>query len=408
VPSIPPPDWGESQPASEQTSPPVPEPAAAPNPEPLPLEPIGAPAGLQQHRLAASQSRGRDAPNTVKGIEGERRVSEELAVALANTGAILINSLRFLHWGDVDHLIIGPGGITVVDAKNWSGDINVADGIPRVGTRKKHDKLAGLRRQQAGVRLALAAARPNLRTTNVQAVMCFADDPSRPVSRLEGGVVLAGSAATAAIGGRGGSLTPDDIQHLSATLRAEIPQIHRDQIDVFLSGPGQLPDSPDPRPRRRPNRTSPRRTPKRSPPRPASARSRRASRARRRADRELATLIAIFLVGGAYWLAHHASTARVSGLGVLNSWPAIVTFSAPTGATIELAVLRRGHPTRTTIVTATGTTQTWQPPLSWTHRARAFTVEACILDAARQCRAGTTAATSALRSGSKLHGWTLT
>jgi hypothetical protein len=374
----------------------------------VPLEPIGAPAGLQQHRLDASQARGRDAPNTVKGIEGERRVSEELAVALADTGAILINSLQFLHRGDIDHLIIGPGGITIVDAKNWNGDINVADGIPRVGTRKKSDKLAGLLRQQAGVRLALAAARPNLRNTNVQAVMCFADNPSRPVSQLDGGVVLAGTAATAAIGGRGGPLTPDDIQHLSATLRTEIPQIHRDQIDAFLSGPNQQPDSPAPRSRQIPTRAAPRRTPKRSAPRPARARSRRASRADRRADRELATLIAIFLVGGAYWLVHHASTSPVSGLGVLNSWPARVTFSAPTDAIIELAMFRRGHPTRTTTVTATGTTQTWQPPPSWTRRARSFTVEACILDAARQCRTGTSATTSARWSGSKLLGWTPT
>jgi hypothetical protein len=109
-------------------------------------------------------------------------VSEELAVALADAGAILINSLRFLRWGDIDHLIIGPGGITVVDAKNWSGEVNVAEGIPRVGTRKKYDKLDGLIRQQAGVRLALAAARPDLRNTNVQAVMCFADNPSRPAA----------------------------------------------------------------------------------------------------------------------------------------------------------------------------------------------------------------------------------
>jgi hypothetical protein len=374
----------------------------------MPLEPIGAPAGLQQHRLDAGHARGRDAPNTVKGIEGERRVSEELAAALAETGAILINSLRFLHWGDIDHLIIGPGGITVVDAKNWSGDINVADGIPRVGTRKKYDKLAGLVRQQAGVRLALAAARPNLRNTNVQAVMCFVDNPSRPVSQLEGGVVLAGSTATAAIGGRGGQLSPDDIQHLLATLRAEIPQIHRDQVDAFLSGPNQLPDSPPRRPRQTPKPLPPNRTPKRSAPRRAPARSRRASRARRRADRELATLIAIFLLGGAYWLVHHASTSPVSGLGVLNSWPARVTFSAPTDATIELAMLRRGHPTRTTTLTATGTTQTWQPPLSWTRRAHAFTVEACILDTARQCTTGTTATTSARWSGSKLIGWTPT
>jgi hypothetical protein len=122
----------------------------------------------------------------------------------------------------------------------------------------------------------------------------------------------------------------------------------------------------------------------------------------------LATLIAIFLLGGGYSLLHHASTSPVSGLGVLSSWPARVTFSAPTDARIELAMFRRGHPTRTATVTATGTTQTWQPPLSWTRRAHAFTVKACMLDAAKHCTTRTTAMTSARWSGSRLLGWTPT
>ncbi|WP_249012268.1 nuclease-related domain-containing protein [Conexibacter sp. DBS9H8] len=382
------------------------------------LEPIGEPASLQQRRFDSSQARGRPARNTIKGIEGERRVSEELAVALANTGAILINSLQFLHWGDIDHLIIGPGGITVVDAKNWTGEISVVDGIPRVGTRKKYDKLEGLLRQRAGVRIALTAARASVRNTSVQAVMCFADDPGRPVSQLAGGVVLSGSSAAGVIAGRGGPLTPEDIQHLQTVLMAELPKVHRDQIDAFMAETEQaaarlddLPRRFTPSRRREANvsplgqshqRPQPSRGPKRSRSGRSSSRSRRA---RSRTERDVAVLIAMLFVGGAYWLVHGSTASSLSGLGVMNGWPARITFDAPASASVELAVFRRGHPTRATTVTAVGSTQTWQLPLAWTRRAHSFTVEACILNSKRRCAAGTTIASSARWSGSKLLGW---
>ena len=407
MPSIPPPGWEDRPPSDGHGAAPE-TPPPSPDPEPA-LKPIGTPGALQERRLAASQARGRDTANTDKGLAGERRVSDELAAALASTGAILINSLRFLHWGDIDHLIIGPGGITVVDAKNWAGEITVVDGVPCVDGRKKYDKLEGLIRQKAGVQLALAAASAELRNVDVQAVMCFADDPSRPVSSLAGGVTLAGSAAAGAIGGRGGPLSTDDIRHLQTVLMAELPKIRRAQIDAFLGG--GAPDTAGhehrsssstrpPRVRMAPRRRAARGTPHRS------GRGRHARRVERRVERDLAVLIALLLVGGAYWLLDRPATARVSHLGVLAGWPARVTFSAPPQATVELAVFRSGHATRVTTVTAAGGTETWQVPIAWTHRTRSFTVEACILDAQRRCVANTTAGASARWSGTKLLGWT--
>ncbi|HEX3764034.1 MAG TPA: nuclease-related domain-containing protein, partial [Kofleriaceae bacterium] len=52
-----------------------------------------------------------------QGVVGEELVGGELERLLAGSGCLIVNSLRFLWFGDIDHLVIGPGGITVIDAK---------------------------------------------------------------------------------------------------------------------------------------------------------------------------------------------------------------------------------------------------------------------------------------------------
>ncbi|MGA3289111.1 MAG: nuclease-related domain-containing protein [Candidatus Bathyarchaeia archaeon] len=57
------------------------------------------------------------------GWEGEKQVAKLLSNKLSDD-YLLINDL-YLHngGGDIDHIILGPTGIFVLETKNWSGDI---------------------------------------------------------------------------------------------------------------------------------------------------------------------------------------------------------------------------------------------------------------------------------------------
>jgi len=68
------------------------------------------------------------------GWEGEKQLAKLLSSKLSDD-YILINDL-YLHNGDIDHIVLGPSGIFVLETKNWNGDITCnGDEWQRVGKR---------------------------------------------------------------------------------------------------------------------------------------------------------------------------------------------------------------------------------------------------------------------------------
>jgi hypothetical protein len=60
----------------------------------------------------------------IGGWNGEKQVTNLLSSKL-NDDYILLNDLYLLNGGgDIDHLVFAPGGIFVLETKNWSGVIN--------------------------------------------------------------------------------------------------------------------------------------------------------------------------------------------------------------------------------------------------------------------------------------------
>ncbi|MEW2302317.1 nuclease-related domain-containing protein [Streptomyces sp. NPDC006655] len=72
------------------------------------------------------------------GLEGERRVGRELE-RLSSFGWRVLHSVEKINGGDIDHLLIGPGGVFTIntkthrDASVWVGDTmaKVNGGEPR-------------------------------------------------------------------------------------------------------------------------------------------------------------------------------------------------------------------------------------------------------------------------------------
>jgi hypothetical protein len=109
------------------------------------------------------------------GAEGERRTAAVLS-DLATEGWQVLHDV---HWpgrpfANIDHIIVGPPGVLVIDSKNWSGRVDVRDGILRQNGYRRTEACEGA--AQAGAAVA-ALLQPQHRTL-VAAIICLVDQPT--------------------------------------------------------------------------------------------------------------------------------------------------------------------------------------------------------------------------------------
>jgi hypothetical protein len=105
---------------------------------------------------------------------------ENTARALASLPELDWRVFHDVHWpgrryANIDHVVVGPGGVFVIDSKAWTGDIEVAEGMLRQNGRRRE------RHVLAAVDAAVAVAElvPGLDPTAVKPVLCF--DRDEPV-----------------------------------------------------------------------------------------------------------------------------------------------------------------------------------------------------------------------------------
>lgn len=118
------------------------------------------------------------------GAEGERLVAANLA-HLERYGWIALHDLRWpeRQRANIDHIAVGPGGIVIIDAKNWSGRVAVSDGALRQNGYRRESSAEGVSQAAADVTALLA---PQHRTA-IRAVLCLAaqDQPPTPVQGVQ-------------------------------------------------------------------------------------------------------------------------------------------------------------------------------------------------------------------------------
>lgn len=109
-----------------------------------------------------------------QGAEGERLVAHTLG-ALERYGWTLLHDVRQpdRQLANIDHVAIGPGGVVVIDAKNWTGSVTTEGGVLRQNgyARTKETDAVGL--QAASV---AALLRPEHRTAARGALTTVAHD----------------------------------------------------------------------------------------------------------------------------------------------------------------------------------------------------------------------------------------
>jgi Nuclease-related domain len=105
---------------------------------------------------------------------------ESTAQALAALPELEWRVFRDVHlpgrrYANIDHVVVGPGGVFVIDSKAWAGDIEVAAGVLRHnGHRRERHVLAALE-----AAAAIGELVPGLDPATVKPVLCF--DREQPV-----------------------------------------------------------------------------------------------------------------------------------------------------------------------------------------------------------------------------------
>jgi hypothetical protein len=163
-----------------------------------------------------------------QGAEGEAKVAQRLAKLLDGSGVHLLHDRRLTGHGraNIDHLAIGPGGVTVIDSKAVKGKIRVdtAGGLfckhqqlLRVAGRDRTHMVRGVQRQAAVVRQQLLQC--GLEGIEVRSALCFCKGERLVLRRLElEGVMLAGPRRVANLARRPGDLDQEEVQSLLCAL----------------------------------------------------------------------------------------------------------------------------------------------------------------------------------------------
>src|SRR4051794_35527612 len=122
----------------------------------------------QQRRLKAKRLQ-RVADAYEKGADGERRTAAALAM-LPASGWFVLHDVRWpgRTFANIDHIVVGPGGVFVIDSKAWSGRVEVRGDVLRQNGRQRESAVAG------AAEAAMAIARVlHVNPVQVSPVLCF-------------------------------------------------------------------------------------------------------------------------------------------------------------------------------------------------------------------------------------------
>jgi len=167
------------------------------------------------------------------GAEGEIATARALAWRLHRSDVVVLHDRRIPGRGraNIDHIAIGPGGVTVIDSKSSRGAVQLASAgiiqrhqVLLVNGRDRTRQLDALERQIT--RVAAALQRHGVGDVGVLGALCFPfmRRPWLHASRARDGLITVDDPAhIAKLAKRAGRLSPAEIEQLADTLATAFP-----------------------------------------------------------------------------------------------------------------------------------------------------------------------------------------
>lgn len=170
-----------------------------------------------------------------QGGNGEVRVAERLEKHLDGTGVRLLHDRRVPGHGqaNIDHLAVGPGGVTVIDAKthhgkitrDWSGGLSPSDGSSFASTGATRPSSSPASKSRSATSDPRSARLDLGHTLDVAGALCFANVDGLPwLRRIEiRGILVDGPKSVSRLAGRSGPLDPETVEQIWAHLARAFP-----------------------------------------------------------------------------------------------------------------------------------------------------------------------------------------
>ncbi|MBT1184143.1 NERD domain-containing protein [Streptomyces sp. CJ_13] len=151
------------------------------------------------------------------GLEGERRVGRELE-RLSPLGWRVLHGIEKSNGGDIDHLLIGPGGVFSINTKNHQGaSVWVGDSMAKVNGGKPRPYAAASQAEADFVRRVLG--RYCAFEVPVEPVLVFVGIASLNRAATQYAVRIYQEREVAALGPLVGKLTPEQVEHVHSVAR---------------------------------------------------------------------------------------------------------------------------------------------------------------------------------------------
>ncbi len=128
---------------------------------------------VARKRRAKAERLNRVADAYERGADGERQTADALAM-LPASGWFVLHDVRWpgKRFANIDHVVIGPPGVFVIDSKAWNGVVEVRNGVLRQSGYSREPAVASA----ADAAMAVAEQVPGLDPYAVQPVLCFVGD----------------------------------------------------------------------------------------------------------------------------------------------------------------------------------------------------------------------------------------
>jgi len=161
----------------------------------------------------------RDKRNWAAGAEGERRVAE----TLDTLGQYGWTALHDVHWpgrplANLDHVAIGPGGVFIIDAKNWTGDVTLADGVLRQNGYRRDREVEAV----ADATAAVTALVPPQHRSALAGMICLAGQDQAATRTTQGVRVVGRLQLAGHLVGLPAKLSPYDVADLGRFLSGQL------------------------------------------------------------------------------------------------------------------------------------------------------------------------------------------
>lgn len=212
-------------------------------------------APLESHAPGAPGGAGRADQGVLAAPASAEHNSHLVAEKLAQLGPYGWFLLHDVHWpgrplARLEHVLVGPGGVVVVNAKTWSGDVDVVDGALR---QNGHDRFPAVETALAQA-AAVAAVLPAPWRRLVRSLICLTAQPEMQGTTGSGIEVRGIDSMAAAV-----TSLPDVLDAPSAMLlyaqlgqlltRPQVPEAGAVQNPAYRPAPGR-PATPRPVQRR--------------------------------------------------------------------------------------------------------------------------------------------------------------